>query len=89
MNATEPYTLPELVIIAEEPHPLEEIIQGAVDDNDNKQIMGIFTELYKRGRIDEIEYILQRQLFTPGMISTALETIAAAANPEPDKTNNI
>lgn len=72
-------TPPELIIIKEQPHPLEEIIQGALDDNDNKQIMSIFIGLYKEGKINEIEYILERQLFTQGMIATALETISAAA----------
>lgn len=69
----------ELIKIEEQPHPLEEVIQGALEDNDNQQIMNIFVDLYKEGRTEEIENILERQLFTPGMIVTAFENIAAAA----------
>lgn len=69
----------QVLVIEDQPHPLEEIIQGALDDNDNKQIMSIFIGLYKEGKINEIEYILERQLFTQGMVATALETISAAA----------
>lgn len=79
MSTTNIDTPPELIIIKEQPHPLEEIIQGALEDNDNKQIMSIFIGLYKEGKINEIEYILERQVFTQGMIATALETISAAA----------
>lgn len=75
----------ELIKIEEQPHPLEEVIQGALEDNDNQQIMNIFVDLYKEERHDEIKGILTRQLFTPGMISTALENIAAAAVLVPDQ----
>lgn len=79
MNAIELDKQPELVIIREQPHPLEEVIQGAAEDNDDRQIMNIFVDLYKEGRHDEIKGILTRQLFTPDETATAIEKIAAAA----------
>lgn len=68
-----------LMIVEDDPHELEEEIQGAAGDGDTDTVMKIFAGLYKEGRTDEIEYILSRHLFNEEQTATALTRIKEEA----------
>lgn len=69
---------PQLLIIVDEPHPLEERLKALSDDNDKSGIMGMFVGLYESGRQKEIEYLLSRHLFNEKETTNAVENIAKA-----------
>lgn len=68
----------QVLVIEDQPHPLEERLKALSDDGNKAGIMGMFVGLYESGRQDEIDYILSRQLFTSEEKAKAVEKIAAA-----------
>ena len=80
------------MIVADQPHPLEEAIQGAAGDGDHDIVTKIFVDLYKEGRTEEIEYILSRFLFTVKGIEAALDHIkreSEAMEEDPDYAQSM
>lgn len=69
----------ELIVIEDQPHPLEEEINAAAEDGDMNTVMKIFTGLYKEEKINEIENILSRQFFTDKQTATAINKIKEEA----------
>lgn len=81
MSTLELYPGMQVLVIEDQPHPLEEELQGAVGDGDNDLVMEIFVDLYKEDKQDEIKYILSRHyLFNEQQADAALERIKIEYN---------